>query len=184
MQSAITVAIQGDRASFHEIAAKKYYSQPVIFRYCQTFAQVFEALEAGLVNRAFVATQNSAHGTLQEVDALRQRYQPLQEGVHHEKIRQHIIGLPGADLRDIREVISHPVALSQCDVYLRERLSSAQLTPYHDTAAAISLVKATNDTSLVAIGSAEAAALYNLQIIVQDIQTDPDNQTTFVSLIK
>ena len=184
MQNTIKVAIQGDRASFHEIAAMQYYTQPTILIYCQSFAEVFDLLRNGNVDRGFVAVSNSNHGEIREVKELLERSDVTSEGKYVLPIEQHIIGLTGTNLTKVKRVVSHPVALSQCSEYLAERFQNAELQSYHDTSAAVAFVKRLGDSTAVAIGSERAAEIHGLVILQHAIQDDEDNATIFRSILR
>ncbi|MFZ1300990.1 MAG: prephenate dehydratase domain-containing protein [Candidatus Microsaccharimonas sp.] len=181
MPTTLKVAIQGDPASFHEIAAKKYYQQPIELLYCQTFQDTFNQLTNGTADRAFVATSNSAHGEITEVSSLLQQTQLYTEGYYTLPIEQHLIGLPGTSIANLTTVISHPVALSQCDSYLTTTLAHTQLQTYYDTSAAIEYVKKSANASIAAVGSDAAAQLHGLEILQSSIHNDPHNSTVFGS---
>lgn len=177
----LKVAIQGEPGSFHEIAALRYYSEPVALTYCRTFAEVFHLLKATLVDRAFVAAKNSYHGTIEEVDLLVKSGSYQTEGTYRLPIQQHIIGLAHTELSQITEVISHPVALSQSSRYLNSL--GAKLTYYHDTAAAVEYIKRLNNPTIVAVAGEQAAKLHGLAILKREIQNDPNNSTIFISVV-
>lgn len=181
--SPIRVAIQGDRASFHEIAAKKHFTNPITLLYCQTFEEAFAHLLHGEADRTFVAVANSAHGTIQEVAQLVEAHPVTAEATHQLAIEQHIIGSKPIELSEIKEVISHPVALSQCSLYLESALRHSKKSDYHDTSAAVEYIKRRNDPSVVAIGSEAAAELHGMHILKRAVQDDPRNITTFTSFV-
>ncbi len=181
--SPIRVAIQGDRASFHEIAANKHFTGPITLLYCQTFEEVFTQLINGDADRAFVAVSNSSHGTIKEVARLIKTYPVTAEATHQLAIEQHIISSKPIELSEIKEVISHPVALSQCSLYLKSVLPHSKPSDYHDTSAAVEYIKMRNDPSVVAIGSEAAAELHGMHILKRAVQDDPRNATTFTSFV-
>lgn len=182
-QPRIKVAIQGEKASFHEIAAHQYYTAPIELVYCDSFQDVFAALKNNTVDKALVAVSNSAHGEIKEVTSLIVRGNFVCEGEYLLFIQQHLIGLPEARPEDITRVVSHPIALSQCNQYLKNQLSRAALVDHYDTSAAVAYVKQQDDRSVAAIGSDAAAKLYGLKILQRSIQDDPRNATLFKSLI-
>lgn len=184
MHTPIKVAIQGDRASFHEIAAYQYYDVPVALVYCQSFEEVFSLVLNSIVDRAFVAVSNSSHGPIEHVHALMSDCDLTVEGEYLLPIHQHLIGTVESDLTDVKSVLSHPIALSQCSAFIENQLSEASVQSYYDTSAAIRYVKQQNDRSIVAIGSEEAATLYGLKILQRSIQNDPKNATLFWSLFQ
>lgn len=180
MKHILTVAIQGDKASFHEIAAHHYYNNDPQLLYCQSFEEVFAHLVDGRADKAFVAVQNTAHGVILPVQKLLSSHNVEVEGQYELKIEQHLIGLPGAQPIEALTVMSHPVALSQCDRYLSEL--GVHEVAYYDTSAAAAFVKDRRDRSIMAIGSEAAAKLHGLAIVTRSIQNDPNNTTMFVSI--
>lgn len=174
------IAIQGEQASFHELAAKKYYKKPITLLYCDTFEEVFAALVNGKVDHAFVAVSNSAHGKIQSVENLLRSHAHQLENYYAYAVRQHLIGTHNATLDTISTVISHPVALSQCEAHL-QRFENLQ--EYYDTSAAVRHIADLNNPSMAALGSEEAAALYGLKVIARDLHDDPENITIFASLL-
>lgn len=183
MHQPLKVAIQGDKASFHEIAAYSYYTQPIELIYCKSFEDVFALLTNGDIHKAFVAVSNSNHGEISDVKRLIEIYNPIFEGKYDLPIQQHIIGLPGADINKVLKIISHPVALSQCSLHIDTHFSNATTLSYHDTSAAVQHIKELADPFAVAIGSEAAAKLHGLEILKKGIQDDTNNTTVFHSLV-
>ena len=62
-----TVAIQGDLASFHHIAAKQFFDDQIAAICCETFRETFAALANGSVDYAVSAIENSLYGSINEV---------------------------------------------------------------------------------------------------------------------
>src|SRR5450755_4213585 len=85
---------------------------------CATSAEVFDRVVSGRADGAVLPIENSLHGSVAEhYDLL------LQHAVRIDResllrIRHNLIAAPGVRLEDVRHVISHPVALSQCRKYL------------------------------------------------------------------
>ncbi len=184
MHTSLTkVAIQGDIASFHEIAAHEYYQNPIELIYCRSFEEVFNELISGNADRALVAVKNSSHGYIEEVSNLLNSNNVVVEGQHDLRIQQHLIGLANSKVNDIKTIISHPVALSQCSFYIKDSLGNTQVQSFHDTAAAVAYIKELSDPTIAAIGSESAAQLYGMEIISRSIQNDSNNVTTFQSLL-
>lgn len=182
MHNTIRVAIQGDRGSFHEIAAHKYYTYPVTLIYCESFEQVFATLRDGAADKIFVAIRNSDHGEIEEVKHLIATSEVKVEGEYLLPIEQHIIGFTESSAEAIKTVISHPIALSQSSLYMQQHFAHASVVNYHDTAAAVKYVKDRGDISIAAVGSEAAATLYGLKVLHRAIQNDPHNATLFKSL--
>lgn len=180
----LKVAIQGQAASFHDIAARKFLGNDLEIVACDTFAQTFEALASGKSDRAVVAIENSLFGSINEVYDLLLAKKFWISGEIFLRISQCLIGLPGAKLSNLKEVHSHPVALAQCEDFLDQKLPNAERFEHHDTAGSVEMIKKLGDKTKAAIASAEAAKLHGLKILSEEIETNQQNYTRFVVLDK
>ncbi|MDX1766107.1 MAG: prephenate dehydratase domain-containing protein, partial [Candidatus Saccharimonadales bacterium] len=68
------IAIQGEPGSFHDIAAKAFFGDDIQIHPCETFKEVFEELEDGVVDHALIAIENSLFGSINEVYDLLLKY--------------------------------------------------------------------------------------------------------------
>lgn len=178
------VAIQGDKASFHDIAAAKLFGESSGRKFCNTFGEVFAALKSGEASLGLCAIENSIYGSINQVyDLLLKHRYPI-IGEIYLRIEHCLIGLPGADIGRLTKVYSHPVALAQCTAYLDDLLPEAEREEYYDTATSVAFVKQTGDPTLAAIAGREAAELYGLKILAESIETDKANFTRFVAIGK
>lgn len=185
MNSRPTIAIQGQAASFHDVAARKYFGDDIDTIFCDLpFRLVFDALEEGRADYAVCAIENSLHGTINDVYDLLQVRPSLIRGEVILRIEQCLIGMPGATLADITEVYSHPVALSQCEDFLDTALPAAARFDHPDTAGSVADVKASGDKHKAAIASAAAAEMHGMQILRRGIETNHHNFTRFVVLTR
>lgn len=176
------VAIQGEVASFHDIAARQFLGTSITPLGCDTFKEVFAAVHEGRAAYAVCAIENSLFGSINEVyDLLAASHFPI-VGEVYLRIEQCLIGLPGAALDAIKEVHSHPVALAQCEAYLDTVLPHAKRFESHDTAASVAMVKRLGDPAVAAIAGRQAAALHQLTVLAAEIETNPQNYTRFVVL--
>ena len=94
--------------------------------------------------------------------------------VHH-----CLLGVPGAQRAALRRVLSHPVALAQCERFLRE-LSGVEVVAFYDTGGAAAEVARRKDTSLGAVAGVLAARRYGLEVLAERIEDEPHNQTRFL----
>lgn len=174
------IAIQGDKASFHDIATAKYYGQPTPILACSDFRSTFAALDNDVVDVALCAIENSLYGSINQTYDLLLEYKFQITGEVYLRVEQCLIGLPDTDLKDVVEVYSHPVALAQCEAYIDESLPTAERVEYHDTAASVEKIKQLNDPKIVAIASREAAELHGLEVLAESIETNKQNYTRFI----
>ena len=94
--------------------------------------------------------------------------------VHH-----CLLGVPGAQRAALRRVLSHPVALAQCERFLRELLG-VEVVAFYDTAGAAAEVARRKDASLGAVAGVLAARRYGLDVLAERIEDEPHNQTRFL----
>jgi chorismate mutase/prephenate dehydratase len=183
-----TIAIQGSRGSFHELAAKKYFGKQgrnIVF--CQNFLDVFEALDSGQANYALVAIVNNRYGDINHVydiligNLLTDRIDKYWiSGEIFMPIEHCLLGLPGTKLDDIREVHSQAPALVQSFSFIQSELKNAVVVEEADTAMSASLVNAWQDPTKAAIASKQAAKIYGLKMLKKGIQNDKNNLTRFI----
>ncbi len=180
----IKIAIQGERASFHNIAAQRLFGTEFELVTCETFEAAFAALAHGRADKIVVALENSLFGSINQTYDLLLRYKFWISSELYLHIKQCLIGLPGVHLSDIHEVHSQLQALAQCEKYLDTHLPLAKRIEQHDTAASVAAIKRWKNPHKAAIASAEAAHLHGLRIIASEIETHKQNYTRFVVLEK
>lgn len=92
-------------------------------------------------------------------------------------VSQNLLGLPGAKSTDIKTVVSHPQALAQCAKFITDR--GLESREFANTAMAAKMVAESGDKSLGAIASRETAALYGLEVLEPNINSQISNTTRF-----
>ena len=95
------------------------------------------------------------------------------------KVEHALLGLPEADIDNIKVVYSHPQGLMQCEKFL-ENHKEWQQVGQPNTAGSAKKVLDENNPSHVAIASKEAAECFGLKILEEDISDSDDNSTRFV----
>ena len=131
------VAIQGELGSNSHMAALGILAgQSIDLLPCALSAEVFERLQEGLVDRAVLPIENSLHGSVFEHYDLLLEHGAKVVGETLLRIRHNVIAAPGVTLAELRRVVSHPVALSQCRRWLREH-PQIEVVPGYDTAGSV-----------------------------------------------
>ena len=171
------IAIQGEQASFHDTAAKQWFGESIQTVSCDSFAEVFGALNRHEADAAVVAIENSLYGGINQVyDLIESHGYPI-VGEAHLPIRQQLIGFEGSE---ITHIYSHPVALAQCESYLEVNFPRAKRIEHADTAGAARFVASQNNPRFAAIANREAAELYGLVVLRENIEDNPANFTRFL----
>jgi prephenate dehydratase len=176
------IAIQGEQASFHDVAAEQFFGADTGRVFSETFEDAFRALHDGSADFTLCAIENSLYGSINTVYDLLTKYHCHIFGEVYLRIEQCLIGLPGTKVTDIKAVYSHPVALAQCEAYLDAILPEADRHEHHDTAGSVAFIKKLGDPAAAAIASREAAELYGLEVLAESIETNKENYTRFVCL--
>ena len=145
---------------------------------CQDFAAAFRAVEAGECDVCVLPIENSFAGEVGQVMDLVFSGSLYLNRTCDLAVKQNLLALPGTRPEDIREVISHPQALSQCAAYLDAKGIGVR-TPYANTALAARFVSELGKAHVAAIGSEQAAALYGLEVIERGINQSQGNTTRF-----
>lgn len=170
------VAYCGVEGAFAHIAAKRVFPDGTPVPY-PSFEAAYKAVEDGECDAAVLPIENSIAGEVGQVLDLMFSRDLHVNGVYDMPINQHLLGLPGSKVEDIRTVVSHPQALSQCDAYVKEHGFQTKSLP--NTAMAAKEVAEGGDASVGAIASAETAELYGLEVLDHDINENRENTTRF-----
>ena len=172
------VAYQGVEGAFAHIALRELFPHAEAVS-CPTWDEVFAKVAAGDAACGVVPFENSHAGDVSAVLDLCYKHTELWVvQVYDLPVRQNLLVLPGASLTGIRHVYSHQQAISQSETFLKQmRLPCAAMD---NTAMAAKFVAESGDRSKAAIASRETAALYGLEVLVPDINTDGDNTTRFI----
>jgi prephenate dehydratase len=171
------IAIQGERGSNSHMAALEMLGAVAVVS-CNVSAEVFEAVLAGSVDAAVLPIENSLHGSVAEHYDLLLQHPVRIDGESLLRIRHNLIAAPGVKLEDVRSVLSHPVALSQCRKFLAE-FTGARSVLFYDTAGSVKHVMEGNLRDTAGIAPELAAQVYGAQVLVEGIEDHPQNYTRF-----
>lgn len=179
----LRVGFQGEPGAFSEEAVAALYGTAAVAVPLREFADVGAAVERGDVDAAVLPVENSIAGSVGPVYDLLATLPVRVVGETVRPIRHCLLGLQTATLDGVRRALSHPVALAQCNAFLRGRPDVEAMAVY-DTAGAARHVAEEGDPAIAAIASRLAAERYGLKILVSDIQDRDDNQTRFFALVR
>ena len=177
----LPVAIQGYEGSFHQVAARSFFGKKVEILPCATFIDVIKHSSNPEVTSAGVmAIENSLAGSILPNYNLLQKSNLHVIGEVYLQIDQHLMVNPAVELKDIKEVHSHPMALQQCLTYLKEH--PWKLIETEDTALSAKHVQQRKSKHVAAIAGKLAAELFGLKIIAPNIHDVKNNYTRFLIL--
>ena len=173
------VAFQGEPGAYSEEAGHGYFTAAEMVPQ-ESFDAVFAAVTSGACESGLIPIENSLAGSIHQNYDLLLRHELYIVGEYFLRVRHCLIGFPGVERSDIRRVISHPQALGQCAVYLREL--GVKTEPVYDTAGSVKMLKSSGDKECAAIASKRAAEIYGMHILQEGIEDNPENYTRFLEI--
>ena len=150
-----------------------------------SLVDVLDSVREGQVDLGFVPLENAIEGTVRDIiDSLVFDFDLRIQREVVLDIHLHLMAPPGTALDDVERVASIPMATAQCRGFLTGTLPAAEVLATNSTADAARLVgghdPAMSARPTAAIAPRLAATLYGLDILVEDVEDHPDNQTRFV----
>ena len=176
----IHVSFQGERGAYSEAAARSFFNEQIETIPQTTFAEVLESTSSGKTQYAILPVENSLEGSIGEsYDVLYSTSLNATGEIYH-RIEHCLIGTGNID--EIDTVYSHPQALGQCRKFIEKH--NMKTIPAYDTAGSVKMVKEINKGNCACIASKDAAEIYEMPIILDNIANNLNNYTRFLILSK
>ncbi|CAM5779121.1 prephenate dehydratase [Castellaniella caeni] len=179
LESMLTVAFLGPQGSFSEQAAYEHFGRAITGLRCESFDEVFRAVEAGQADVGMVPVENSTEGAVNRSLDLLLHSSLKVLGERTIRIHHNLLTLTGG-LEGVTRVLGHPQALAQCQAWLSRNHPGLERMPVASNAQAARM--ASEDASCAAIAGDAAAAAWGLSTVASGIQDDPQNQTRFLAV--
>ncbi len=176
-QDPLKISYLGPEGTFTQSAVYKHFGHSVRGLPLSTIDEVFQEVESGSADFGVVPIENSTEGTINHtLDMF--LTSPLKIGGEVElRIEQHLLGTEDS-LDSIVRICAHEQSLAQCRGWLREYLPQVELIGVSSNATGAR--RARDEQGTAAIGGEAAADVYNLKILVNNIEDRPDNSTRFL----
>jgi chorismate mutase/prephenate dehydratase len=179
-EKAEIIACQGTSGAYSEKACRKLFKNQKI-RFYKEFEDVFKAVDNDEVDFGILPLQNSTIGSVSQTYDLMAKYNFYINAIIRVEISHCLAAKNGTKLSDIKEVYSIEPALSQCSRFLSE--NRFERKEYLNTALSAKLVSE-SDEPIACICSEEAAKLFGLEIIADNIADAYPNYTRFICISK
>ena len=176
LMEGMRVAYSGVEGAFAYIAARRIFPDGQLVP-CEDFQSAYEAVEKGDCDVCVLPVENSYAGEVGQVTDLMFTGPLHVTGMFNLPVTHHLLGIPGATLANVKTVVSHPQALSQCAGYIRRH--GLQTVQSSNTARAARSVLEAGDPTVAAIASMETASLYGMQVLERGINESGLNSTRF-----
>lgn len=136
------IGISGNIGSFSEEAANYYCQKNKIdgckFVYLVSVDKTLSAVVDGAVDMGIFPIENSNGGIVYESVYAMAKYKFNIKDMFDIDVRHCLLSLPNIGLHDIESIASHPQALKQCKMYLKNKWNDTGLCEWSDTAQASS----------------------------------------------
>jgi len=173
------IALLGPKYTFSDFAADKVSTKKISKYYARDLEEVFELVEKGKVAKGIVPIENKLDGTIRETLDLLFHKNVHVTGIINLPIHHCLVILPHANAKNITTIISHQQPLNQCKKYLAKHFPNTTREAYSSTVKALEKMIFSNNQSLAVISSKEAAQAYDVKILAENIEDDPNNSTSF-----
>jgi len=176
-QEPLKIGFLGPEGTFTQTAVFKHFGHSVRALPFHTIDEIFQEVESGAADFGVVPIENSTEGSVNNtLDMF--LASPLKIGGEIElRIEQHLLGNEKG-LENIERICAHEQSLAQCRGWLRENLPHVELIGMSSNAAGAR--RARDEKGTAAIGPDVAADVYELSMLVNNIEDRVDNATRFL----
>ncbi|MCS7032784.1 MAG: prephenate dehydratase [Phycisphaerae bacterium] len=175
LERPLRIGYLGPPGTFSHFAAVRKFGRSVEHVDLADIPSVFAEVTRGHVDYGMVPVENSIHGgVIDTLDAFlgssARICAEVRVSIHH-----NLLGREPWD--QVRKIYSKPEIFSQCRNWLSSVAKGRETEAVASSARAAEL--ASGESGAAAIASAIAAELYDLQILFENIEDNPDNVTRF-----
>ena len=176
-QEPLKVAFLGPEGTYTQAAVFKHFGHSVRALALSTSEEVFHEVEAGNADFGVVAVENSTEGTITNT---LDRFigSPLHICGEVELRIHHCLMGRMESLQAIERICAHAQALAQCRSWLDEHLPGVERVAVSSNAEGAR--RARDEKGTAAIAGDTAAEVYELRLLVSEIEDHADNSTRFL----
>ena len=174
------IYFQGTFGAYSHLAALSIDPNAEIIP-CKTFDECFLKASKDSNSKIIIPESNRITGNI-GIEYLIFEYRLNIYLEYFQKIEHNLLGIPGTQMSEIKDVYSHGQALSQCSKFIK--LNNLVEHVRADTAGSAEMISKSKDKKKAAIASSLSAETYNLDIIKKNIENEKGNQTRFLIMGK
>mgnify|MGYP001390206762 CR=1 FL=1 len=177
----IKVAFQGEMGAYSHLACNEIFPNSEI-KSCPTFEETFKTAYDDENFKIVIPIENSLAGRVADIHYLLPKYKLQIHAEHFQKVEHNLLVKKDAKIEDIKYVRSHAQAIDQCQKIILKNKFKTIISA--DTAGSAKDLSKTNDKSMAAIASKLSAKIYDLKIILENIEDESQNTTRFLIMSK
>jgi len=181
LEEPIKISFLGPEGSFTHLACIQHFGLSVKYHSANVIKEVFDDVEKGIAIYGVVPVENSTEGAVNlTLDMLLESdlriYGEILLPINHNLLNR------SGNIKDIKQIISHPQSIAQCREWIEKHLRGIPITEVSSNARAA--IMASRNKSIAAIASKTAADIYGLKIVKKNIEDNVNNFTRFLILSK
>ena len=175
LEKPLRIGFLGPEGSFSHAAAVAKFGQSVDYVALIDIPSVFDEVVRKHIDLGMVPVENSIHGgvvdTLDSFLASSAKIcAEVNTTIHHNLLAKE-------SWEQVQRIYSKPEVFTQCRKWLAATVKGRAVTPVASTSVAAEL--ASREPGSAAIGSALAGELFDLHVLFENIEDNPDNITRF-----
>ncbi len=175
LEQPVSVAYLGPPFTFSHYAAQLRFGATSNLIEADSISDVIDMVEHGKAHYGVVPIENSTEGVIREtLDAMYRCTLSIADELNI-PVRHSLWGR--SELKDIKEIYSHPQPLAQCRNWLHRTLPGVLLQTASSTSKAAEIVAGRPECA--AICQPMAAEQFNLNLLADRIEDSPYNRTRF-----
>ena len=174
------IYFQGSFGAYSHLAAISIEPKAEIIP-CKTFDECFLKAIEDPNSKIIIPESNRITGNI-GIEYLIFEYRLNIYSEYFQKIEHNLLGIPGTNISEIKDVYSHGQALSQCSKFIKSHNLIEHVRA--DTAGSAEMISKNNDKKKAAIASSLSAKTYGLEILEKNIENEKGNLTRFLVMGK
>ena len=185
-QSGKVIAIQGIKGSYSYLASKIFFTDTegeLFYKYKDSFEDAVAAVENEEADYAVLPVENTTSGSINDVyDAIIGSQLSI-VGEEIFPVKHCLVAVEETPLNKLEKIFTHVQAARQCKKFL-SGIKNASVEYFLDTALSVQKIRDEKNPHYAAIASEEAAKLFDVVILRENIANQPGNFTRFLVCAK
>ena len=177
LERPLKIAFLGPAGTYNHVATVKHFGQFIEQEPVNNIEDIFRTVESGQAHFGVVPIENSTEGVITHTLDLLTNSSLQICGEVDLRIQHNLISNQ-KNLSEIKKVYSHQQSLAQCRRWLDGHLPGVELFAVKSNAEAVRLAKA--DPASAAIAGSLASEIYQVPVLVSEIEDEADNTTRFI----
>lgn len=177
LERPLRIAFLGPEGTFTQAAALKHFGHSALTLPQRAIDEVFREVESGDADYGVVPVENSTEGVVNHTLDMFMQSSLNICGEVQLRIHHHLAGFAD-DPKKLTRIYSHAQSLAQCREWLDANVPGVPRLPVASNAEAARMAR--NEPGAGCITGQGALDIYELPVIVANIEDQPDNTTRFL----